>query len=49
MSEDDDIEEFEDSEEPCEQEKGIGVEVVEDGEFDFLDGATELATLQSGQ
>lgn len=50
--EDDDIEEFEDSEDPGvlgdSDELGIGVELVDKDEFDFLDGVSELATLQSG-
>lgn len=50
MSED--IEEFEDSEDPglfCNgEQQGMGVEIVEEGEFDFLDEVSELAALQSG-
>ena len=44
------IEEFEDSEDPFSSRKqqSIGVEVVDKDEFDFLSGASELATLQAG-
>ena len=49
-----DIQEFEDSEDlglPCssDKERGIGVEIVDDDEFKFLDEASELAALQSGK
>ena len=54
MMSDDEIEEFEDSDDPelpydGVQGQGVGVEIVEEGEFDFLDGVSELAALQSGK
>lgn len=52
MSNGDDIEEFEDSEDPGvlwqDQGEDISVELVDEDEFSFLDGLSELATLQSG-
>lgn len=52
MSEDDNfIEEFEDFEDPgtvC-HDQALGEEVVDEEEFSFLDGLSELASLQSGK
>ena len=51
--EEDEIEEFEDSEDPGVFGNGgkrsIETEVLKNDEFDFLDGISELALLQSGK
>lgn len=55
MSEEDseEIKGFEDSEDPrvlCQdQEEQIGVELADEEEIEFLDGLSELASLQSGE
>lgn len=47
-----DIEEFEDSEDPCfflDDDEAIGEEHVGEEEFDFLAGVSQLALLESGR
>lgn len=55
VGEEEEIEEFdsapfEDVEDPLlEKQRSVGVELVGNEEFDFLDGVSELATLTSGR